>query len=63
MLRALFDFGFLIKHMLPSFRIKFHQLQLAFVFRSGSFFVFGGGIKVASASTGYQFDFVSHRWI
>ncbi len=52
----LFDFPFLVHHVLAHYRVEFLDFHL---FRHVAF-VFCGRIKVPGSGTGVQFDFVPH---
>jgi hypothetical protein len=52
----LFNFGFFVNDMSANHRIKFFDLH----FLRHVFFVFSGGIEVASAFSRNQFNFVTH---
>jgi hypothetical protein len=53
---CLLDFAFFIHNVFTDHRIKFFDLH----FFRHRFFVFGGGVKVACAFAGNEFDFIAH---
>lgn len=55
-MKQLFQFGFFVQYMFTHYWIKFFDFEFA---RHGAF-VFGSGVKMASTSRGFQFDFVAH---
>jgi hypothetical protein len=53
--RTSLEFDFFVFHVFPSFGIKFHDQH----FLGGGFFVFGCGVEVTGAGSGFQLDLLA----